>query len=546
LIRAAAVGGVDDFPTTVSAMLQARMGQLDPRARRVLLAASVIGPRFATAELEPLLELDESEPRVVRDQPAPTLAQALEQLIEAEMIEADGAERSSPASLLRFRHALLRDAAYGLLSRDGARQLHGLAAEHLIASEAADAMIIADHLASARLGERAASYYLRAAEQASAANALDEVLRRTDKGLACTPTGAIAAQLAAMQIWALGWSGSWDRCLSMAEATLPRLEAGSAWWSRCLAMLIGVGFLTGDDSLLARISAILFTAGPRPGALVPYLDAINVGIGSGTMIGRYTLCARYHRRAVEVADAIDDDARRLLGFADASLKFYVDLDPSAALAAAQTVSELASAIGDSRYRLFGLVCVGLCHARLGRRERALACIRAGLAEVERLSNPYLRTYASIELASLLADPAATPEQLDEAEALASALVDAAMIPAPYPGWARAIRARVLLLRGDVEAAAAQLGEALPQLTGAPRLQCRAWLDLALARRALGQLDAAAEAADAALDRIEREGGWELLDALRACASLRAEAGDRAGAELAARELAELVDPEALD
>jgi tetratricopeptide (TPR) repeat protein len=516
LIRAAANGGVNDFPTTVSAMLQARMGLLEPRARRVLLAASVLGQRFALEQLEPLLDGEST--------------QVIEQLIEAEMLEPEHPD------VLRFRHGLLRDAAYGLLSHDGARELHRIAAEHLIASDA-DPMIIADHLSSAGLGERAASYYLRAAEQASAANALDETLRRAEKGLACTPTGPVAAHLAAIQIWALGWLGRWDSCMSLAEATLPRLEPGSAWWSRCLAMFIGVGFLTGDEPTLARMTALLFSATPRSGALVPYLDALNVGIGSGTMIGRYGLAARYYRRAVEVAHELDDDALRLLGFGEASLALYVDLDPSATLAATETVSQLAAVIGDGRYLVFSQVCAGLCHARLGQRDRALQCIHNALEVAARLSNPYLRAYASIELASTLADQAATPEQLEQAESLASAIVDAPLIPAPYPGWARAIRARVLLVRGQVEAAAHEAGEALRRLSGAPRLQCRAWLDLALARRAQGNLELASEAADAALDLIEGEGGWERLEALRACASLRNAIGDHAGAKLAASELA---------
>lgn len=320
LIRAAAAGNEDEVPTTVGALLQARVGQLGGLARRALLAASVFGQRFCAVDIAPLVAdvgphgalegraaFESSDAAPDTDSgagagvdPATKLTQALERLLDAEMIEPDGPARHGRSAVFRFRHALMRDAAYELLSPVGARRLHQLAAEHLLTRGLADAMVVAEHLSAAGLSERAAAHYLRAAEQASSANALHETLVRAEKGLACAPSGAVATHLAAIQIWALGWSGQWDRLLTLAETALPRLEPGSAWWCRCLAMLIGVSFLTGDEPMLARMTATLFAADPAPGALVAYLDALNVGLGSGTMIGRYRLCVRYYRRALEV------------------------------------------------------------------------------------------------------------------------------------------------------------------------------------------------------------------------------------------------------
>lgn len=75
------------------------------------------------------------------------------------------------------------------------------------------------------------------------------------------------------------------------------------------------------------------------------------------------------------------------------------------------------------------------------------------------------------------------------------------------------------------------------LADTPRLLARTWLSLAHVRYLLGQRDAAREAADAALDIIEPEGGWELLLALR----LRARVCDSDAARERLRErLAELL------
>lgn len=518
LIRAAAQGGVEDFPSTVSAMLQARMEQLDRDARRTLLAASVLGQQFSVEALIATLDgIDHA-----------SLQLALERLIDAEMLER--ASQPGPAEraihpALRFRHALLRDTAYLLLAPDGARALHRLAAEHLISRASSDNMILAEHLFRAGLGEQAAVYYLRAAEQASAANALDEALRRAEKGLACTPTGEVAIYLAAIQTWALGWMGQWTTIVTLAESTLARLAPGSAWWSRCIAMLIGVGTLTGDAELLSRTTATLFAAAPQPGALVAYLDALNVGIGSGTMIGRYKLAARYHRRALQVAAAteLDDDARRLLAFAEANTLHAVTLDLDAALRAAQTTIELAREVGDGRYLVFSHVCAGQCHVQLGNVEQGIAILREAHAIAQQLANPYLKSYTTMALAAgLLSGAGSNPGQLEEAIALSSSILDAAYVPPPYPGWALATRARARQLGGDLQSAEREATQALRLLGGAPRLLARAWLTLSELEFERGQFEQASAAAEAALEVIEPEGGTELLLARQALARYRAQ------------------------
>ncbi len=500
LIRAAAQGGSDDFPTTVSAMLQARMEQLDRSTRRTLLAASVLGQRFSIDMLAPML--DGIDPA--------SLQLALERLIDAEMLE-----REPGSSALQFRHALLRDTAYLLLAPEGARALHRIAAEQLLSrgdADSIDAMLIAEHLFHAGLGEQAAGYYLRAAEQASGANALDEALRRAQKGLACSPTGEVAIHLAAIQTWALGWLGQWGTIVELAETTLERLAPGSSWWSRCIAMLIGVGLLTDDDELLSRTTARLLAPPAHEVALVPYLDALNVGLGSGTMIGRYRLAARYHQRAREVAAAaseVDDDARRLLAFADATTSYSVACDPEAALQAAERAVALAHEVGDGRYLVFSRMCAGQCLVQLGRSEAGIAAMREAHALAQQLANPYLKVYAIAELANELLSGDPSSFAIEESVGLSSSILEAAHAPPPYPGWALATRARARLLSGDLDAAEREAGEALRMLGWAPRLVARAWLTLAAVHRTRGALDRARAAAEAALEVIEPEGGWEL-------------------------------------
>ena len=94
LLSATRVAGTTEgLPDTVEAMVTAQIDQLASTDRRLLRVASVLGPRFRSALAEQLL-----------DEPATTGAAAWRRL--GDFVTQDG------AGFYRFRHALMRDAAY--------------------------------------------------------------------------------------------------------------------------------------------------------------------------------------------------------------------------------------------------------------------------------------------------------------------------------------------------------------------------------------------------------------------------------------------------
>ena len=101
LVRAALEGGGGEAPGTLMAMLQARIERLAPEERRVLRVASVLGERFRDGDVGALLGADER-----------TLDGWLRGLALRDVLVAhrDGAQAEH-----RFRHALVREAAYGVL-----------------------------------------------------------------------------------------------------------------------------------------------------------------------------------------------------------------------------------------------------------------------------------------------------------------------------------------------------------------------------------------------------------------------------------------------
>lgn len=121
LQRTAAITPDVDLPTpvTILAMLQARLSGLERGARRVVRAASLFGDSFSAQGLRALLGPDSAD----------ELDSWLRILREAEIIEKTTGVPASSEAEYYFRHGLLREAAYSLLTREDRCLGHDLAAE---------------------------------------------------------------------------------------------------------------------------------------------------------------------------------------------------------------------------------------------------------------------------------------------------------------------------------------------------------------------------------------------------------------------------------
>jgi predicted ATPase len=101
-------------------MLQARLSQLDPAARRVLRAASVFGQTFWRGGLVRMLGSD-----------VDGLDRWIEHLVAMEHLERHRESRLGKEPEFAFRHSLLREAVYSLLT-DFDRRAGHLAAAHYL------------------------------------------------------------------------------------------------------------------------------------------------------------------------------------------------------------------------------------------------------------------------------------------------------------------------------------------------------------------------------------------------------------------------------
>jgi eukaryotic-like serine/threonine-protein kinase len=126
LIRSVAAGATQ-WPDTVLAMAQARLEQLEPAARRALRAASVFGQTCWDEGVAHLMDSSMQHPCL------------LESLADREILLRVRPSRYAGVSEYRFRHALLRDAAYAMLTDADREQAHRAAAAWLEAKGERDA-----------------------------------------------------------------------------------------------------------------------------------------------------------------------------------------------------------------------------------------------------------------------------------------------------------------------------------------------------------------------------------------------------------------------
>ncbi|MBI2922597.1 MAG: tetratricopeptide repeat protein [Planctomycetes bacterium] len=182
----------EGMPANLQGLLVARLDSLAPEHKEAVKCASAIGRAFWAGFLAELLGRDVEE--------------AIAEARRREMVFPQAASLMPGDRQYVFKHALLRDAAYSLLTRRDRARLHGAAAGRLagLAGASGDRRLralAASHWRDAGRDAEAAAAWLEAAGAARAVNALEETLewaRLSDlahpsDAAALTRAGALAA-----------------------------------------------------------------------------------------------------------------------------------------------------------------------------------------------------------------------------------------------------------------------------------------------------------------------------------------------------------------
>ncbi|HVY46287.1 MAG TPA: protein kinase, partial [Minicystis sp.] len=187
LVRAEAAGGGAALPETVLATLEVRLSALDPEARRLLRAASVFGQVFWRGGVLALLGATAPEH-------AARVDAWLAVVEDAEFVVRKQAARFPGEVELVFRHALVRDAAYAMLTDDDRALGHRLAGRWLEAAGEPDGRVLAMHFEQGGDAPRAAAAYRRAAAQALSGDDLEVATTLARAAVACGASGALLGE----------------------------------------------------------------------------------------------------------------------------------------------------------------------------------------------------------------------------------------------------------------------------------------------------------------------------------------------------------------
>jgi predicted ATPase len=170
---ASAVSPSAAVPAVLHAPLMARLDRLGQATKEIAQIAAAIGREFPYELLAPVADRSEAE-----------LQQGLGRLAEAGLVFSRGAP---PHATYLFKHALVRDAAYGSLLHRRREALHTRIAA-VLEAEFADRVaaapeLLARHLTDAGLLEKALRWWQRAAEGATERSAYREAIAHLKRAI---------------------------------------------------------------------------------------------------------------------------------------------------------------------------------------------------------------------------------------------------------------------------------------------------------------------------------------------------------------------------
>ncbi len=462
LVRAAAEGK-GAIPDTVLAVVQGRLERLEGDARRVLRAASVFGQQFWRGGVDALLG------GATRD----TGARAwIDELVERELIARASQSRFPNEPQYYFRHAIVREAAYAMLTDSDRRLGHHLAGEWLELAGEGDPIVLAEHFERGGEPSRAIHCYQRAAEQALAACDFAAAAARAERGVACGATGEALGHLRLVQAEAHKWSGEFADAATRGLEALLHLPEGSPRWFAAAAETAEASGKIADVAQLSTIGEVLRAApdGDRA-ALQPRITATAHCAFQLFNVGRYELAQVLLDRVERAAGDLDVPAGRgipdPLHLGPAILARIYQARSSRSMfsgdAGAYLESERAAAVqferaGDLRYACMQRGHVGYACLEIGAYAEAEHWLRIALDEGARLGLANVVATAKHNLGRALQARGSLAEALAvETEALDEFTAQGDQRLAAAARW---YRASILADLGELDEAEQQLRLAL--------------------------------------------------------------------------------------
>jgi tetratricopeptide (TPR) repeat protein len=488
------------LPDTLVAMVQSRLEALEPEARRVLRAAAVLGGVFWARGVAALLGGPRHEE---------TTRRWLAHLSERELVVRRPESELPGDDEYGFRHELVREAAYGMLTDADRSVAHRLAGEWLERLGTAEPMVLAEHFERGETPQRAVIHYLAAAEQAINGNDFDQAIARAGRASRCGASGEALGRARLLEAEASNWRGAFAEAERAGSEALRLLAPGSGPWCRAASEVADAAGRQGRvGRLLGLVADVL---GLEEFEATPYLVACARLALQLQFVGSAAPPEALVARVEQLAAARSDPHALAWLCRMQGVGADVAGDAATALRLHLAAADHYERAGDLRMACFEFNNAGDQYRRLGAYADAERALRATLGVAERLGLTVLVIAARLNLALVCARTG----RLAEARALDEASVEAAAsLPFPrYRVFALAIHAEVMAAHGEL-AQAEQATRAAAGLDEAgPRARAVALGTLARVLGAQGRPREALEAARRGLELARACDGLEEGDGL---------------------------------
>jgi class 3 adenylate cyclase/predicted ATPase len=378
------------IPATLQDALMARLDRLAP-VREIAQIGAALGRDFSYEMLAAVARM-----------PAHELEAGLDRLVEAELLVRYG---EPPDAHYRFKHALIRDAAYATVLRSQRYQLHAQIAavikEQVPAVVTTTPEILARHYTEAGLVQEALPYWLQAGQRANARSAHVEAIAHCTNGLEILKTLPDTPERAEHEL---------ALCLALGAAFVA---------TRGYAAMEVAHVFSRARELSARVGDTLQRFRTLAGLFVYY--EVRAVLRTAHELAQELLA---------VADNEHDPEFRVRADSGAGQVFFLRGD----LQTARMIFERGIAAYDPRrhhpqtighwqdHGVTGLSFLALTLALQGHLDQARETSRRALALSEELSHPYSRTFAlyfAAWLHALLQERPQAGERAEAAVALAA-------------------------------------------------------------------------------------------------------------------------------
>jgi tetratricopeptide (TPR) repeat protein len=445
LVRAA-VEGRKEAPGTVLAMMQSRLDERSPEARQILRVGSIFGEVFWRGGVEALIGGGAG---------AATLDRGLAELTEHELCtRAPGAVFPGEVEYA-FRHGLLREATYPMLTEVDRSLGHRLAGEWLAKIGEQSALVIAEHFARGGAPSRAAGFYGRAAEQALEGNDLTAAIERATRAAASETPAEELGQLLLIRAEAHFWRGDLGEAEQLARAALEALPEGSDRWYTAVRRAIEAAERLGLRERVLALAAALERACPTEATSPSQGIALALAMGQCASIGAVNRALAFAGKLGGVAARFVDDprvvgaiesGRGMLAFMTGDLGAH-RAHRAAALAAFERAGNVRAACHERCW-------LAVAHLDLGAAAEARDLLQIALAEAARIDLRFVIGAAKYSLGTALARLGAIDEaRAAAAEAIAEFLAqgDERRIASSRASFAAILRQAGALAEAEVEA-----------------------------------------------------------------------------------------------